>query len=228
MRRPSNLPANLRAKLRGLLGATLLAAALAATGAALLGGCAANSGLVNMWRDPAYNEPPMRHILVVAMIRNDARRRILEDAFAKEFDKRGVDAVPSYEHFPNAPPDTMQIGDVVSQGKYDGVLMTSRLRTERSTSYVPGYVTTQPAYRVSPWTGRYRTYWVDVMHPGYVEEDVTVRHEVELWSMDGGGRLVWTAVGESVNPGSPSEVNHDITHNVVPELEKQGFIPRKR
>jgi hypothetical protein len=208
--------------------AALLAVALAATGAATLGGCAASSGLVNMWRDPAYSSPPMRHIMVVAVIRNEARRRILEDAFVKQLAKRGVDAVPSYAHFPNAPPDTMQVDDAVSQGGYDGVLMATRLRTERSTSYVPGYVTTQPTYAVSPWSGRYRTYWVDVMHPGYVEEDVTVRHEVELWSVREGGRLVWTAIGESVNPGSVSEVNHDITHNVVPELEKQGLIPRKR
>lgn len=208
--------------------AALLAVALAATGAAALGGCAANSGLVNMWRDPAYNGPPMRHIMVVAVVRNSARRRILEDAFVKQLAKRGVDAIPSYEHFPNAPPDTMQVGDAVSQGGYDGVLMATRLQTERSTSYVPGYVTTQPTYAVSPWSGRYRTYWVDVMHPGYVEEDVTIRHEVELWNVRDGGRLVWTAIGESVNPGSPAEVNHDITHNVVPELEKHGFIPPKR
>lgn len=214
--------------LHRLLRATLLAAALAATGAVIWGGCASNSGLVNMWRDPSYNEAPMRHILVVAMTQNAARRRLLEDAFGRELDKRGVDAVPSYEPFPNAPPDTMQIGDAVSRGGYDGVLLTSRLRTERTSSYVPGYVTTQPVTRVSPWTGRYRTYWVDVMQPGYVEEEVTVRHEVELWSMREGGRLVWTAIGESVNPGSATEVNHDITHNVVPELEKQGFIPPKR
>lgn len=215
-------------KLRELLRATLLAAALAATGAVVLGGCATNSGLVNMWRDPSYSQPPMRHIMVVAVVRNTARRRILEDAFAQQFAKRSVDAVPSYVHFPDAPPDTMQIGDAVSQGNYDGVLIATRLQTERTSSYVPGYVTTQPTYAVSPWSGRYRTYWVDVMHPGYVEQDVTVRHEVELWSMTDGGRLVWTAVGESVNPGSPTEVNHDITHNVVPELERQGFIPRKR
>ena len=213
---------------RRLLRASLFAVALAATGASLLGGCASNSGLVNMWRDPAYNEGPMRHVLVVAMTQNTSRRRILEDAFVKQLAKRGVDAVPSYNPFPNAPPDTVQIGDVVSQGNYDGVLLASRLRTERSTNYVPGYVSTQPVSSVSPWTGRYRTYWVDVMHPGYVEEEVTVRHEVELWSMREGGRMVWTAVGESVNPGSPSEVTHDITHNVVPELEKQGFIPPTR
>jgi len=192
------------------------------------GGCAASSGLVNMWRDPAYTEPPMRSILVVAVRRDPARRRILEDGFVHELGKRSVDAVPSYSHFPDAPPDTLQIADAVSQNHYEGVLVVTRLRSETSTSYVPGYVSTEPVSRISPWSGRYRTYWVDVMHPGYVDTDVTVRHEVELWSMRDGGRLVWTAIGESVNPSSATEVNHDITHNVVPELEKQGLIPRKR
>jgi hypothetical protein len=206
----------------------LIAAALAALGSGLGGGCASNSALVNMWRDPTYDEGPMRSMLVVGLRRNQATRRLLEDAFGHELEKRGVDATPSYEHFPNAPPDTNQIAEVMNQHGYDGVLIVMRLRTQTSESYVPGYVTTDPVWRVSPWTGRYRTYWVDVMHPGYVETDVTVRHELELWDMRRAGRLVWTAIGEVVNPASASELNHDISHNVVPELERQGFIPKKR
>jgi len=116
----------------------------------------------------------------------------------------------------------------VTRGRYDGVLIASRLRPEVSSTYVPGYVTTRPVSTISPWSGRYRTYWVDVMQPGYVEENIAVRHEVELWAMREGGRLVWTAVGETVNPSSATEVNRDIAKNVVPELERQGYIPRKR
>jgi len=216
--------------LRRLLSFLLLAAAPSLGAFALLsvGGCAANGALVNMWRDPAYDDPPMHSMLVVAVRRDQTQRRLLEDAFGRELEKRGVDATPSYEHFPSAPPDTSQIADVVNQHGYDGALIVYRLRTETSTNYVPGYVTTEPVWRVSPWTGRYRSYWADINHPGYVETDVTVRHEIELWDNRQEGRLVWTGVGESVNPASPSEVTHDVTHNVVPELEKQGFIPKKR
>jgi hypothetical protein len=207
---------------------SFLAVALAAMGAAALGGCASNAGLVNMWRDPSYNDPPMRTMLVVALRRTSSFRRTLEDGFVRELAKRGVEATPSYQPFPNAPPDTSDIEQAVARHGYDGVIMVTRLRTQTSERYVPGYVTTEPVTRVSPWTGRYRTSWVDVMHPGYVEQDVTVRHEIELWDMRHDGRMVWTAVGEVVNPGSPSDVNHDIATNVVPELEKQGFIPKKR
>jgi hypothetical protein len=210
------------------LRSSFFAVALAAMGAAALAGCASNAGLVNMWRDPSYSDPPMRTMLVVALRRTAAFRRTLEDGFVHELAKRGVEATPSYRLFPNAPPDTSEIGQAVERYGHDGVIMVTRLRTERADRYVPGYVTTEPVTRVSPWTGRYRTHWVDVTHPGYVEQDVTVRHEIELWDMRHDGRMVWTAVGEVVNPGSPSEVNHDIATNVVPELEKQGFIPKKR
>jgi hypothetical protein len=207
----------------------LVAVALAVIGAAALGGgCASNAGLVNMWRDPAYQEPPMHSVLVVAMRRTPVYRRTLEDGFVRELGKRGVEATPSYRLFPNAPPDTSDVEGAVSSHGYDGVLMITKLRTETSDRYVPGYVTTQPVTRVSPWTGRYRTRWVDVTHPGYVEKDVTVRHNIELWDMRREGAMVWTADGEVVNPSSPGEVNHDIAHNVVPELERQGFIPKKR
>jgi hypothetical protein len=210
------------------LRSSFFAVALAAMGASALGGCASNTTLVNMWKDPSYNDPPMRSTLVVAIRRTPALRRTLEDGFVQELAKRGVDATPSYQLFPNAPPDTSEIERAVSTHSYDGVLMVTRLRSQTSERYVPGYVTAEPVTRVSPWTGRYRTRWVDVMHPGYVEQDVTVRHEVELWDMRHDGRMVWTAVGEVVNPDSPSEVNHDIATNVVPELERQGFIPRKQ
>jgi hypothetical protein len=210
------------------LRSSFFAIAIAAMGAAALGGCASNAGLVNMWRDPTYSDPPMRSMLVVALRRTASFRRTLEDGFVRELAKRGVDAAPSYQLFPNSPPDTSEIEQAVARRGYDGVLMITRLGAQTSERYVPGYVTTEPVTRVSPWTGRYRTYWVDVMHPGYVEQDVTVRHEIELWDMRHDGRMVWTAVGEVVNPSSPSEVNHDIATNVVPELEKQGFIPKKR
>lgn len=209
-----------------ILRASLLPAALAALIAVILGGCAASSGLTNMWKDPEYNGPPLQHILVVGVIHSQANRRILEDAFVHELGKHGVDAVPSYQHFPNAPPDTDQVYDAVDQGGYDGVLLTRRLPPERTTSYVPGYVTTQPVSRLG-WRGYYRTYWVDVMHPGYVEQDITARREVELWAVHDGGRLIWTGIGETVNPGSPTEVTHDVAHNVVPELARQGFIQRR-
>lgn len=203
------------------------AAVLVVLGAAAFAGCAGNSTLVNMWRDPAYNQPPMQSVLVVAVRRNPTMRRTLEDAFVHQLEKHGVRATPSYGRFAEAPPDTSQIDDLVNAGGYDGLILATRLPTERSTSYVPGYVSTQPVSYVSPWSGRYRTYWVDVMHPGYVERDVTVRHEVELWNLRSGGRLVWTGTGETLNPSSPAEVNHDVAKNVVPELARQGFIPRK-
>jgi F0F1-type ATP synthase membrane subunit c/vacuolar-type H+-ATPase subunit K len=80
-------------RLQRLLRAGLLVA-LTASGAALLGGCAASSGLVNMWRDPGYNDGPMRHVLVVAVVRNSARRRILEDAFVEELRRGGRHRAP--------------------------------------------------------------------------------------------------------------------------------------
>lgn len=210
-------------RLTRILHAGLLPAALAGLIAAGLGGCAASSGLTNMWKDPQYDGPPLRHLLVVGVIHNQANRRILEDAFVHELSRRGVDAVPSYRHFPNDPPDTNQVYDAVDQGGYDGVLLTRRLPPERSTSYVPGYLTTQPVTRLG-WRGYYRTYWVDVMHPGYVEQDVTARREVELWATRDGGRMIWTGIGETVNPSSAADVTRDVAKNVVPELARQGFI----
>src|SRR6185369_15331661 len=50
---------------------TALIAGLAAL--ALLGGCAASTELSDMWRDPDFQGPPLRNVVVIAMRRNSVQ-----------------------------------------------------------------------------------------------------------------------------------------------------------
>lgn len=199
---------------------------LVAGALAVLAGCGSATQLTNMWADPQYSAGPMHSILVVAMRNGPARRRIMEDAYASQLDRHGVDVTPSYQRFPNAVPDTDQIERVVEERRFDGVLMISPLPTERQTVYVPGYVTTQPVYAYNPWSGFYHERWVYVHHPGYREQQRTVRHEIDLWDTGPNGHLVWTAIGESIDPNSVSEVSNEVARRVVPELQRRGLIGR--
>ena len=123
----------------------------------LLGGCAASAHLTDMWSDPEAGGPAMRRTFVFAMERDEAKRRIMEDAFVSALTKRGVTADPSYRLFPASVPDSGVIQDAIEHGNYDGVIAISRLSTQTQTNYVPGYTTTETRTRYNPWTGRYRT-----------------------------------------------------------------------
>jgi hypothetical protein len=199
---------------------SLLVLAAAALGVA---GCG-SSQLMNMWRNPDLPATPMDHLFVIAVKNDPARRRIMEDAFVKALSSHGVEATPSYRVFPDALPDSAQVRDSVRAGGYDGVLVASRLPSQTSSVYVPGYTTIEPRTRYNTWRNAYYTYYVDVVHPGYVEEQKLVRHRVDVWSVGDNGQLVWSAVGQSIDPQSLSQVSQEISGRIVPELVKTGVI----
>lgn len=203
---------------------TVALAGLISLVAASLFGCA-SSGLVNVWRDPQPPPAPMHSVLVIAIKKDEGRRRLMEDAFVAALDKRGVRATPSYRLFPSAVPDTQEVIEAVRRDGYDGIIVSSRLEPESLETATTGYRTREPRARYVPWTQSYRTYYVEVEHPGEVQVERIIRHRVDVWSTKEGGRLLWTAEGRSVDPTSSSDVNKEITGNVMPELEKSGIIP---
>lgn len=190
-------------------------------------GCA-SSGLVNMWRDPSFQAPPMGNMLVIAVKKNPVQRRMWEDGFTVELEKCGVVATPSYRLFPDALPDTQTVVTVVQDSGYDGVLVTTKLPTERNVLYVPGYSTVEPVLRPRGWRGAYYTYYRRVYYPGYTETETVVRYQTDVWTTQEDGHLIWSGTSESLNPTSGRAVNREITKLIVPELQKQGIVPAKK
>ncbi len=190
----------------------------------LLAGCS-SSGLVNMWRDSSYSGPPMKSMLVIVIKKNNANRRIWEDGFVAGFAKYGVKATPSYQIFNNAIPDTQAVIEVVKANKYEGVLVARRISTDTIARYVPGYTTAEPVTRYNGWSNMYYMHYREVEYPGYTETQQLVRQEVNVWSTDGEGSLVWTGTGEFVDPSSSSAMNKEVAEMVLPELAKANIIP---
>ncbi len=203
------------------LTASLLVLALAVP----IGGCA-TSGLTEQWRDTQYAAHPLTKVLVIGVKKDPTRRRMMEDAFVAALAKHGATATASYRLFADDLPDTQQVVDVVRANGYDGVLVSSKLASVTSTREVPGYSTRESRSRYDPWAQRYHSYFVEVHHDGYTETERLVRHRVDVWVAGNGGRLVWTAIGSSVDPGSGAEVDHDITSHVVPSLVKAGLVAK--
>jgi len=117
------------------------ASVMAATGCliGLMGGCASSS-LVDKWHDRGYQAPPLGKILVIAVRKNETKRRLWEDAFAGELAKRYVTATTSYSLFPDAPPDTDQVKTTVQANNYDAILVILRLPSEKDLQYIHGSI----------------------------------------------------------------------------------------
>ena len=193
----------------------------------LLAGCVPGT-LSNMWRDPYFQSGPMKNMLIIAVRKDPVHRRIWEDGFVAELSKHGVIATPSYRLFPDALPDTAQCDAAVDANGYDGILVTRRLRPDTLTTYVPGYTKKEPVTQYNPWRKTYYTYYQEVQVPGYTETEKAARHVVNVWTTKDGGGLVWAGTGRVVESGSGSSVNDEIAELIVPELERQGIIPKEK
>jgi hypothetical protein len=187
-------------------------------------GCAAQSEMTNLWKDPSFTSGPVHNVFVVAIRKDPVRRRRWEDAFVKELTARGVTATPSYTVFPEASPDTQQVIDAVRKNSYDAVLSSVRLPDETTTTYVPGTIRQVPV-TVQDYYGRLHSRWVMVQDPGYTETDKIIQVQTDLWSTAGdSGRLIWSGTLRTLD-----SVNLDkaVSKEILPQLEKQGVVPKK-
>jgi hypothetical protein len=195
---------------------------------AVLGACAAQTRLYDMWKDPATTSGTLRSTLVVAVKKDPAARRIWEDGFVHRLAEQGLNAVPSYRLFPDEVPDTAAVVEAVRDQGFDSVVVVHRSSAKTIQEVTPGYVSTQPRTYLDPWTGVFHTYYEEVYYPGDVEDVEVVVHQIDVWSTKENGKLLWVGKAETYDPSSNQETSEDAIHAVAKELAKQGLIPEKK
>ena len=202
---------------------------MAFAGAAVIcDGCASQTRLYDMWKDPAAPPGAMHKVLVIAVKKDPAARRIWEDGFVKQLAKHGLPAAPSYTMFPEAVPDTAEVVGAVRDQGYDAVIAVHRADEKTIQEVTPGYASTQPKTYLDPWTGVFHTYYEDVYYPGYVEEVQVVVHQIDVWTTKESGKLLWVGKAETYDPSSNKETSEEAIQRVVKELAEQGLIPDKK
>ena len=188
-----------------------------------IGGCASSS-LVNMWHDPSFQAPALSKMLIIAVRKDATKRRMWEDAFAGELAKHNVTATPSYGLFPDAPPDTNQVLTTMQSNGFDGILVVLRLPTETNTQYVQGYTSLEPEVHYSSYWQKYRTYYIEIDHPGYIDSQKVAINTIDLTTTGNSGHLIWSATSRTPDPGSVIDAQGGIAGLVTDELAKQRII----
>jgi hypothetical protein len=191
----------------------------------LLPGCS-TSVLVNQWSDSSYKGPALNKIMVIAVRNDPTRRRVWEDVFIGELSRHGVNATQSYQLFPNAIPDSLQIAGAVAKYAFDGIIITRRLPKVVNTHYVNGYVTQESETKYSERKQRFFTYYRDVDHPGFVDTQKIANRSIDVWTTDSTSRMVWSAISETPEPATPDAVHRDVVSLVTGELERKGILPK--
>jgi hypothetical protein len=185
----------------------------------LMFGCA-SSNLVDIWHDSAFKAQPLEKMLVVAVRKDAAKRRIWEDAFAGELVKHGVVATTSYSLFPDAPPDTNQVVAAVQANGFEGILVVLRLPSERMKK--PASEEQNVNY-TSYWQ-RYLTYYRDIYHQGYNDSQSVDIRSIDVTTTGTNGKLIWSAKSRTPDPGSVPDAQRGIAGLVISKLAHQSII----
>jgi len=163
-------------------------------------------------------------MLVIAVRKDAAKRRIWEDAFSGELVKHGMAATSSYSLFPDAPPDTNQVVAAVQTNGFDGILAVLKLPSE-DTHYVKGYI----SWKLSgvydgPYFQRYWNAYDVVIHPGYIDTQKVAFRAIDVSTTGMTGRMIWSATSRTADPDSVQDLQRGIAGLVRSELARENII----
>jgi len=187
-----------------------------------LAACVSTS-LIDRWKDPTYNGPPLHKVLVVGVQKDDGRRRLWEDGMVAALLHQGVQASASWVVFPSKAPSPDELATTASRDGFDGVLASHFVGASQRSYWMPGY-----AGVGFGWRWRYFGYWDAVYDPGYLETEQRADYQTDVFTVDGGGgKLIWTGITRSVDLSSTHSITDEISRVLVPALTKERILAGK-
>ena len=173
--------------------------------------CGPTTKIEKTWKDPSFNADAAKSykkLLVIAPIKDESTRRIVEDKVVSSF--KNVTAVPSYSYL--QPADTVKgvIEDKLKKDGFDGEVIMHLVDVDKSVSYVPG-----------------TTYWgwygYSYGSQGYYQQDKTYYVETNFYDLDS-DKLLWSGTTSSLNPDKLDRTVDDVIRTLREELQRQKLL----
>ena len=177
-------------------------------------------------------EMSYRRPLVCGVARSPEVRRQIEEAFKRELNARGVDAVPSLDYLPETrQADEKLFTAVVQNSKVDSMLMTRLAKVERrADAQATGAPRVEASIPPSPSTaqpGPYAVYawgWGAVSDPPqiYAVDSVVL----ETYLVDARtSAIIWRGATRVLDPSKVPQTAVNVAKQVVADLIKRGLVP---
>lgn len=201
-----------------------------------LASCSSGTAIVSSWKDPEVTNAntEFKKIMVVALVKNEATRRVVENRIAAI----GPKFISSYAILNGT--DLGLTKDqklkILKDENYDAVVTMRLVDTVKETNYVPGTNTSiyyggyggmyggYGAYGgFGSWYGMYSPNFSD---PGYYQDTTSYLVETNVFSLKS-DKLVWTGTTKSTNGTDVGLLVDSIIATVFEEMKKDGFVPKK-
>jgi hypothetical protein len=182
------------------------------------------TNLSYVWKDPHYGGGYLRSVMVVGVSEDLARRRVFEEVFVREFEKRGVEAVASIKVLG---PDTRLTRDTVKAAaarlRMDTVLATRLISAGNEAIDQPASISTMRSAQYGNVDLYFYSWDAQSAYPGARGKQYVVRLETNVFDTDT-EKLIWTASSQTVEPESIREIIDSLCENVMNRLREDKLL----
>jgi hypothetical protein len=187
----------------------------------------ASPKLLLSWKNPGFSGGTFHNVLVLGLNGKAVNRAEFEDQLTAAISRPGTTVFPSYEFLarPDATPiDMKDFRELVSEQKFDGIVVARLVKKETKTTYVPGTLYNPYPY-YNTFYGYYSTVYPLVYSPGYLQTEKVAQVEVNFYATTPpDGQLVWTGTTNTFDAHAAMKNIKDVVKIVSKELEKQNII----
>lgn len=185
--------------------------------------CGPSTKLEKSWVEPgaSVSASAPNKTLVIAMVKDETSRRVIEDQLVKKFTSPAVSSYTLISTDMIKEGSESGLTKVISDGKFTHVLLMRLADIEKETSYVPG--TTTGYYG---GYGRYYGYGAGMYStPGYYTTDKNYFVETTVYSTNP-DKLIWTGTTKTVNPSKMEKAVNDIAEAITEKMKSDGFLKK--
>ena len=185
--------------------------------------CGPSTKMEKSWMEPgaSVTASAPNKVLVIAMVKDETSRRVIEDHLVKRVSGTGVASytLVSTDMLKEASDEALK--KILTDGKFTHIILMRLADVEKETSYVPG--TTTSYYG---GYGRYYGYGAGMYStPGYYTTDKNYFVETTVYTINP-DKLIWTGTTKTVNPSKVEKTVNDIADVVAEKMKKDGFLKK--
>lgn len=184
--------------------------------------CSPSTQIEKSWMEPGatVSGGTENKALVVALVKDESSRRVIEDELVKRL---SASAVASYKVISSELVKTASeeaLNEQIKSGGFTHILVMRLADVEKETSYVPG--STNMGYYGG--YGRYYGYGAGFYSsPGYYQTDKNYFIETTIYSINP-DKLLWTGTTKTVNPSKINKAVNEIADVITAQMKKDGFL----
>ena len=167
----------------------------------------------------SITQGPANKTLVVAVVKDESSRRVIEDQLVKRLKGVGVTSYSILTPDIIKQADEATIKQKLKEGNFTHLLVMRLGDVTTETSYTPG--TTSVYYG---GYGRYYGHGASFYStPGYYSTDKSYFVETTVYTVNP-DKLVWTGTTKTVNPSKMEKTVNEIADVVSDKMKKEGFL----